>query len=98
MGPPAPAQLGALCHARTRTQITPPAQPQNGTDMNMQSNGLLGVLILAADVWAIINIFQSGASNGNKAFWIVLVALLPVLGMILWFFLGPRGGRMTGGA
>ena len=66
--------------------------------MNMQFNGLLGVLILAADVWAIINIFQSGASNGNKALWIVLVVLLPVLGMILWFFLGPRGGKMSGSA
>ena len=66
--------------------------------MNMQFNGLLGVLILDADVWAIINIFQSSASNGAKALWIVLVVLLPVLGMILWFFLGPRGGRTAGGA
>ncbi len=66
--------------------------------MNMQINGLLGVLILAADVWAIINIFQSGASNGTKALWIVLVVLLPVLGMILWFFLGPRGGNLRGSA
>ena len=66
--------------------------------MNMEYNGLLGVLILIADVWAIISIFQSGASNANKALWIVLVVLLPVLGMILWFFLGPRSGRTTGGA
>ena len=61
--------------------------------MNTQINGLLGVLILAADVWAIINIIQSGASNEKKALWIVLVVVLPVLGLILWFFLGPRSGR-----
>ena len=58
--------------------------------MNMQFNGLLGLLILVADVWAIISILKSGASNEKKALWIVLVALLPVLGLILWFFLGPR--------
>lgn len=56
-------------------------------------NSLLGLLILVADIWAIITIFQSGASNEKKALWIVLVVLLPVLGLILWFFLGPRRGR-----
>ena len=61
--------------------------------MNLQFGGLLGLLILIADVWAIINIFQSGAANEKKALWIVLVVLLPVLGLILWFFLGPRQGR-----
>ena len=56
-------------------------------------NGLVGLLILAGDVWAIINIFQSSASNGKKLLWTVVVLLLPLLGLILWFFLGPRGGR-----
>lgn len=63
--------------------------------MNVQINGLLGLLILGADIWAIINIFQSGASNEKKALWIVLVVLLPLVGLILWFFLGPRGGVST---
>ena len=53
-------------------------------------NGLLGVLILIGDVWAIINIFQSSASNEKKLLWILVVAVLPVLGLILWYFLGPR--------
>ena len=61
--------------------------------INIGYNGLLGVLILAGDVWAIINIFQSAASNEKKLLWIVAVALLPVLGLILWYFLGPRGGK-----
>ena len=61
--------------------------------MNFQYNGLLGVLILVADVWAIVNIFQSGASNEKKALWVVLIAVLPVLGLILWYFLGPRNGK-----
>ncbi len=60
---------------------------------NMGYNGLLGLLILVADIWAIINIFQSTVSNEKKLLWIVAVVLLPVLGLILWFFLGPRGSK-----
>jgi hypothetical protein len=59
--------------------------------MNMQVNSLLGLLILVADIWAIVSIAQSNASTGKKVLWIVLVLLLPVLGLILWFLLGPRG-------
>lgn len=61
--------------------------------MDLGVNGLWGVLILAADIWAIINIFQSSASNGNKVLWTLLVLLLPVIGLILWFLLGPRGAK-----
>jgi succinate dehydrogenase/fumarate reductase cytochrome b subunit len=61
--------------------------------IGLNVNSLLGLLILIADVWAIVTIFQSGASNEKKALWIVLVVLLPVLGLILWFLLGPRSGK-----
>ncbi|HUG73566.1 MAG TPA: PLDc N-terminal domain-containing protein [Steroidobacteraceae bacterium] len=61
--------------------------------MNFGYNGLLGALILIGDVWAIINIFQSSASNEKKLLWTVVVLLLPLLGLILWYFLGPRSGR-----
>lgn len=58
--------------------------------MNFGNSGILGLLILAGDIWAIINIFQSSASNEKKLLWILVVVLLPLLGLILWFFLGPR--------
>jgi hypothetical protein len=61
--------------------------------MNFGYHSLWGVLILAGDIWAIINIFQSSASNGKKLIWTLVVVLLPVLGLVLWYFLGPRGGR-----
>jgi succinate dehydrogenase/fumarate reductase cytochrome b subunit len=61
--------------------------------LNMGYNGLWGLLILIGDVWAIINIFQSSASNEKKLLWTIVVILLPLLGLILWFFLGPRGGK-----
>jgi len=49
--------------------------------------------VLIADVWAIVNIFQSGADTGNKVLWIVIVFLLPLLGFILWYIWGPKTGR-----
>ena len=61
--------------------------------MDIGYHGLWGLLILAADIWAIINIFQSSVSNEKKLIWIIVVVLLPLLGLILWYFLGPRGGR-----
>lgn len=56
-------------------------------------NSLWGLIVLAADVWAIINIFQSSATTGNKALWTLLVLVLPVLGFIIWYFAGPKSGR-----
>jgi len=58
--------------------------------MNIGYNGLWGLLILAGDIWAIINIAQASVSNEKKLLWILVVLLLPLLGLILWFFLGPR--------
>jgi len=52
-----------------------------------------GLLILVGDIWAILNIFQSSASNERKLLWTLVVILLPLIGLLLWFFLGPRGGR-----
>jgi hypothetical protein len=54
---------------------------------------LFGILVLIGDIWAIINILQSSAGYDKKLLWVVVVVLLPVIGLILWFFMGPRGGR-----
>ena len=59
----------------------------------MQYQGLFGVIVLIADVWALVNILQSSADTGKKVLWTVLVIVLPVLGFILWYFLGPKSGR-----
>ena len=52
--------------------------------------GLGGLIVLIADVWAIVNIFQSRAETGMKVVWTVVVILLPVLGFILWLIFGPK--------
>jgi hypothetical protein len=59
----------------------------------MRQYSLWGLLVLIADVWAIVNIMQSGADTAKKVLWTVLVVVLPVLGFILWFFLGPKTGK-----
>ena len=59
----------------------------------MQYEGLGGLIVLVADVWAIVNIFQSSADTGSKVLWTVVVIVLPVLGFILWYFLGPKTGK-----
>jgi hypothetical protein len=56
----------------------------------MEIGGIFGILILAADVWAILNIFQSSATTGSKTLWIVLVIALPLIGVVVWYFAGPR--------
>lgn len=59
----------------------------------MYQGGLFGLIILIADVWAIVNIFQSGADTGKKVLWIVIVFVLPLLGFILWYFMGPKTSK-----
>lgn len=61
--------------------------------MKIEIQGFLGFVILVANVWAIIQTVQSGATTGAKVLWTVLILILPVLGFIIWFFVGPRPSR-----
>jgi hypothetical protein len=54
---------------------------------------LIGLLVFILDIIAIVSILKSSADSGTKLLWIVLVILLPFLGMILYFAMGP--GRRT---
>ncbi|RMR28367.1 hypothetical protein ALP36_100033 [Pseudomonas syringae pv. coriandricola] len=62
-----------------------------GNIMGSSFNGLVGLIILALDIWAIINVLKSGAETGKKILWVLLIVLLPVVGLIIWAILGPRG-------
>ena len=55
----------------------------------MEVTGLLGFIILVADIYAVLRIAQSSASNGKKSIWIAVVIVLPVLGLIIWYLMGP---------
>ena len=56
-----------------------------------RGGGIIGLLLLVAAVWAIVNIAQSGVSTGAKALWIVFVLVLPLVGFLAWLVAGPRG-------
>lgn len=58
--------------------------------MGLEVGGILGLIILILDVWAVIKTIGSGASTGSKVLWVVVIVLLPVLGLILWFLFGPK--------
>jgi hypothetical protein len=58
--------------------------------MGLEIGGLFGLIILIFDVWAILKVFQSSASNGAKVFWTVLILVLPILGLLIWFIAGPK--------
>lgn len=58
--------------------------------MNHGGIGIWGVLLLIADIYAILNVLQSRDENFKKAVWTALILVLPLLGVVLWFFLGPR--------
>lgn len=58
--------------------------------MGIEVGGLFGLLVLVADVYAIVRVFGSDASTGGKVIWTVLVLLLPIAGFILWLLFGPK--------
>jgi hypothetical protein len=55
--------------------------------------GLIGLIILVLDIWGIINVIGSSATNGSKLLWVLLILILPVIGLIAWFVAGPRGSK-----
>ncbi len=50
---------------------------------------LLGLVVLILDIIALVSILKSRADTGSKVLWCLLVIFLPVLGMILYFLMGP---------
>ena len=56
-------------------------QSEAGPFIGAIGGGLIGLLILIGDIWAIINILQSNAGMGAKLLWILLVVLLPVVAL-----------------
>lgn len=51
---------------------------------------LIGLIVLALVIWALINVWNSGASTGSKVLWTIGLILFNIIGLILWFFIGPK--------
>jgi hypothetical protein len=52
--------------------------------------GILGLAVLVADIWAILKVVQSRAKTGEKVGWTVLILVLPLIGLVIWWFAGPK--------
>jgi hypothetical protein len=52
--------------------------------------GIVGLVILILDIWAIVTIINSGRDFGTKVLWILLILILPVIGLIAWLLMGRR--------
>lgn len=61
--------------------------------MSLEITGIFGLLLLIADVYAIVKTIGSGASTSSKVLWTVAILLLPVAGLIAWFLFGPSSRR-----
>lgn len=56
----------------------------------VEVGGFFGLILLIADVWAIVNVFGSNRGTGAKVLWILGVLVFPLLGFLVWLFIGPR--------
>lgn len=61
--------------------------------MGLEAGGLIAVLTLIANAWAILNVVGSGASAPGKVVWVVLILAFPVLGLLVWLAAGPRAAH-----
>lgn len=51
---------------------------------------IFGIVIFALDVWAIASIINTNESNGKKILWIAVILILPLVGLAIWYFAGPK--------
>lgn len=56
---------------------------------------IFGIIILVLDIIALFSVWSSSASTASKLLWSLLILILPVIGLIAWYFLGPKRGRAT---
>lgn len=57
---------------------------------------IFGLIILVLDIYAIVRIIGSSASTGAKILWVLLILILPVVGLLIWWFAGPKDRRSAG--
>jgi len=62
--------------------------------MGMEFSGIFGLLVLLADIWAIVSVVQSRTTTGSKVMWIFLILILPVIGLAIWLLFGPRSAAI----
>jgi uncharacterized membrane protein len=58
--------------------------------------GIFGLIVLIADIYAVIKTLQSGEGAGAKVLWILGILIFPLVGFLVWLIAGPKGnGRIA---
>jgi len=47
-------------------------------------SALLAFIVIAADVFAIVQVWRTRIETGRKIIWSLVIVLLPVVGLIMW--------------
>ena len=53
--------------------------------------GVVSLIILLLDIWAIVSVFRSIKSIGVKIAWALGIIIFPLIGLAVWGVAGPRG-------
>ncbi|GEK46732.1 PLDc N-terminal domain-containing protein [Halomonas pacifica] len=59
--------------------------------MGIEVAGLFGLIWLIIVIWAIVKVAKSGAGPVVKLLWILILLFFPLIGLIAWLLLGPKG-------
>lgn len=64
---------------------------------------LLLIFLVAGILWALalVNILKKEFKGNDKLIWIIVVVFLPIIGTLLYFFVGRKqsiSGKQSGGA
>ncbi len=60
----------------------------------MRGYGILGLIVLILEILAIIEIFRSSMDITTKLLWTLLILIVPVIGLLIYFFFGRGSGRI----
>jgi hypothetical protein len=52
-----------------------------------------GVIVFLLDIWALIAILQSGGTPVERLIWVIIILVLPLVGFIVWYLIGPGSKR-----
>jgi hypothetical protein len=59
--------------------------------MGIEVAGIFGLIWLIIVIWAIVKTAQSSAGPVPKILWILILLFFPIIGLIAWLLLGPKG-------
>lgn len=57
---------------------------------------LIGIITLLLTIWALIGILTSGVQPLEKLIWVLVVIIMPIVGFVLWYLIGPGKKSIPG--